>query len=88
MSHTGVLARPLGELVSAGRHAIKPADERYELLRRRPVRGVRGKVEEGDLAIPIDDDVGAELELVVRRLPPDALAGNERPQTRRDDTGA
>jgi len=45
-------------------------------------------VEEGDLAVPIYDNVGAELELVVPWRPADALAGDERPQAGRCDARA
>ena len=45
-------------------------------------------MEEGDLAVPIYDNVGAELELVVPWRPAHALAGDERPQAGRCDAGA
>ena len=59
-----------------------------ELFRPNTVGRVRRNMQERDLAVAVNDDVGAELQRVIARRPPDALAGDESPQARRHDAGS
>ncbi len=59
-----------------------------EILWRSTVGRVRGEVQVRDLTIPVDDDVGPELECVVTGSPPNPFAGDERPQARDHYSGA
>lgn len=59
-----------------------------EILRRSTVGRVRGEVQVGDPTIPVDDDVGAELQSVVTRSPPDSFAGYDCPHARDHDARA
>ncbi len=64
------------------------AKDGNELVWRSPVGRVGGKVQECNLAVFIDDDIGAELQRVVTTGHADVLAGEERAQTRVRDAGA
>jgi len=59
-----------------------------EILGRSTVGRVRCEVQVHDLTIPVDDDVGAELQCVVTRIPPDSFAGGERAHARDHDARA
>ena len=63
------------------------AEDSEDLFRQGAVCGVCGKVQERDLAVTVDDDVGSQLPCVVTGGPADALAGDERPQAGRCDAG-
>ena len=63
-------------------------EDSEEPFRPNTVGRVRRNMQERDLAVAVNDDIGAELQRVIARRPPDALAGDERPQARRHHTRA
>ncbi len=63
-------------------------EDSEELFRPNTVGRVRRNMQERDLAVAVNDDVGAELQRVVTTRHADALAGEERAQARARDAGA
>lgn len=63
-------------------------EDSEDLFGRNTIGRVRSNMLEHDLAVPVDDDVGAQLQSVVTGRPAEALACDERPHTRRDDARA
>ena len=66
----------------------EPTHDCEEFCRRRAVGGIGGKVQECDLTVRVDDDIGAELQGVVATRHADALAGKNRTQAGSRDAGA
>jgi len=58
--HRSAYGRDLAAL-ARGRGVVEPTQDGNQLFRRGAVGGVGGEVQECDLAVLVDDDVGAEL---------------------------
>ena len=63
-------------------------EDSEEPFRPNTVGRVRRNMQERDLAVAVNDDIGAELQRVVTTRHADALAGEERAQARARDAGA